>query len=103
VCGAFAVELADGRVRQVRVCYGGMAATPRRARACEEALLGQPWDESTVAAALPALELDLSPISDLRASAAYRRLVARNLLRKFHLETVGRPEPTRVFAAAEDA
>jgi xanthine dehydrogenase small subunit len=105
VCGAFALELSQGRVRHVRLCYGGMAATPKRARACEEALLGRPWTEATVAAALPALDADLAPISDMRASAAYRRLVAQNLLRKFRLETAGEPGAaiarTRILADAE--
>jgi xanthine dehydrogenase small subunit len=98
VCGAFAVELSANRVQHVRVCYGGMAATPRRARACEEALLGRPWTEATIAAAVQALDADLDPISDLRATARYRALVARNLLTKFHRETAGRPGATRVGA-----
>jgi xanthine dehydrogenase small subunit len=101
VLGAFELELAGGRVRHVRVCYGGMAATPKRARALEEALLGRPWTEATVEAALPALDADLAPISDMRASKEYRRLVAQNLLRKLHLETAGgRAVRTRVLAAA---
>ena len=87
VCGAFALTLAGGRVRDLRIAYGGVAATPLRASACERALLGRPWDEATLAAALPVLDGELAPISDARATSAYRRLVARNLLRKFQLET----------------
>jgi xanthine dehydrogenase small subunit len=92
VCGAFRLDLVDGRVREVRICYGGMAAIPKRARGCEDALRGREWSEATVAAALPALDAELAPISDARASAGYRRLVARNLLRKLHAET-GAPAP----------
>ncbi|GEJ58914.1 xanthine dehydrogenase small subunit [Anaeromyxobacter diazotrophicus] len=107
VCGAFAVTLAGDRVRDVRLCYGGAAATPLRARAAERALLGRPWDEAAVAAALPVLDGELAPISDARATAGYRRLVAKNLLRKFQLETApGRAAPpagTRVLAAPEEA
>ncbi|MFL5263801.1 MAG: hypothetical protein ACJ79L_15455, partial [Anaeromyxobacteraceae bacterium] len=60
-----------------------------------------------IAAALPVLDAELAPISDARATAAYRRLVAKNLLRKFQLETA--PEgaapasATRVLARAEEA
>jgi xanthine dehydrogenase small subunit len=106
VCGAFSVTLADRRVRDVRVAFGGVAPTPVRARGCERALLGRPWDAASVAAALPALDAELAPISDARATAAYRRLVAKNLLRKFQLETA--PEgaaprsATRVLAPAEE-
>ena len=103
VCGAFSVELERGRVRDVRLAYGGMAEIPRRARACEAALAGRPWTEATIDAALPQLDRDFSPISDMRASAAYRRLVARNLVRKFQLETSGAAVATRLTAAAEDA
>jgi xanthine dehydrogenase small subunit len=107
VCGAFAVALSDGRVRDVRLCYGGVAAIPVRARATERALTGRPWDEASIAAALPVLDGELAPISDMRASATYRRLVARNLLRKFQLETASHGaaplSATRVLETAEEA
>jgi xanthine dehydrogenase small subunit len=107
VCGAFAVTLTGGRVRDVRIAYGGVAATPVRAHACERALLGRPWDAASLAAVLPVLDGELAPISDARATSAYRRLVARNLLRKFQLETAPErgapPAATRVLGAAEEA
>jgi xanthine dehydrogenase small subunit len=101
VCGAFSVELEHRRVRDVRIAYGGMAEIPKRARACEAALVGRPWTEATIEGTLPQLDCDFSPISDMRASAAYRRLVARNLLRKFHLETRGQGIATRLLAVGE--
>lgn len=90
VCGAFSIDLEGGRVRDARIAFGGMAAVARRARACEDALRGRPWTEATVDAALPALDVALTPISDARASATYRSLVARNLLRKLYAETAPR-------------
>jgi len=109
VCAAFNLTLerdASGaaRVREARIGCGGLAATPARARACEEALAGQPWSAATVESAVAALARDFSPIDDMRASAAYRRRVAGNLLRKLHLETAspaGAGVPTRAvhFAA----
>ncbi len=99
VLGAFAIELEGGRVRSARVAYGGMAAIPVRAAAAEAALTGRPWTEATVEAAAAALGSELAPISDMRASAAYRRLAAGNLLRKFWIETAGAPGRTRVLAA----
>ena len=102
VCAGFAVELEAGRVRGARLCYGGMAAVPKRARAAEEALRGKSWSESTVDSVLPLVDAEFEPLSDMRASAAYRRLVARNLLRKFHLETSS-PARRRGAAVAEGA
>lgn len=89
VCGAFSLALEDGLVTDARIAFGGMAGTPKRAKACEAALIGQPWTEATVEAAIAALDTDYTPMSDMRASAAYRALAARNMLRKVFLETEG--------------
>jgi xanthine dehydrogenase small subunit len=86
VCGAFHLVIEGGAVASARIAFGGMATTPKRAAACEAALVGRPWSEQTVEAAAAALGADFAPISDLRASAAYRRLAAANLLRKVWLE-----------------
>jgi xanthine dehydrogenase small subunit len=86
VCGAFAIELAAGRVRAARVCFGGMAATPRRAMACERALVGTELSQAAIDQAVAALATDFKPITDLRASQAYRSRVAGNLLRRFAIE-----------------
>jgi xanthine dehydrogenase small subunit len=86
VCGAFAVTTRDGHVADARIAYGGMAATPSRATAAENALKGKPWSAATVRAALDALKKDFQPIDDMRASAAYRTRVAGALLERFHEE-----------------
>jgi xanthine dehydrogenase small subunit len=83
VCAAFCVELAAGRVRSARVSFGGMAATPRRAQACEQALIGAEWSSSGIAKAVQALAKDFRPLTDLRASKDYRLRVAGNLLQRF--------------------
>jgi xanthine dehydrogenase small subunit len=93
LCGAFRVFVNDdGNVGMVRIAFGGMAATPKRAVAVEEALIGQPWTAATIEAALPAFATDYQPLTDMRASAEYRLLAAQNLLRRFHLETTGDAE-----------
>ena len=93
VCGAFRVFVNDdGIVGMARVAFGGMAATPKRAKAVEDALVGKPWTSATVEAALPAFAVDYQPITDMRASKEYRLLVAQNLLRRFQLETSGSGE-----------
>ncbi len=98
VCGAYSLKLdGDNRARDVRVCYGGMAAIPKRATQCEQTLDGQPWSEETLALAMEALDRDFTPIRDMRASVEYRRLITRNLLRRFFLETSGFAGETRVI------
>ena len=89
VCGGFAVTLRGAQVADIRLAFGGMAGIPARARACEQALLGRPWTEASIQAALPLLAQDFAPLSDMRASAEYRARVAANLVRKFQIETSG--------------
>jgi xanthine dehydrogenase small subunit len=99
VCGAFRLRLAGGKVADIRIAFGGMAATPKRAAGAEAALTGKPWTENTVESALSALEADYTPLDDWRASAWYRTAVARNLLRKFLLETTEPDTTTRLVGA----
>ena len=87
LCAGFAIQLDGGTVREVRLAYGGMAATVKRARQAEAALVGEEWSQSRVNAAKAALALDFQPLSDMRASAAYRLQVAQNLLQRLWLET----------------
>lgn len=100
LCGAFRVKLDEaGVVTEARIAFGGMAATPKRAKAVEAALVGKDWSEATVLAALPAFAEDYQPISDMRASAEYRLLTAQNLLRRFYLESTGTPASLKRGAA----
>jgi xanthine dehydrogenase small subunit len=78
---------AAGHVADVRIAFGGMAAVVKRAAQAEAALRGRAWDEAALADAQSALTRDFQPLTDLRASAAYRMQVAQNLLRRFWLET----------------
>ncbi len=93
LCGAFRIFINDDReVGMVRVAFGGMAATPKRAKAVEDALVGKPWSAATIEAALPAFAEDFQPLTDMRASKEYRLLAAQNLLQRFLLETTGQNE-----------
>src|SRR5690606_19820269 len=89
VCTAFRLELDGTQVAAFRAAYGGMAAIPKRAVQCEQAVTGRDWNEATVRQAMAALEQDFEPLTDMRSSAAYRRRVAANLLERFRLETSG--------------
>ncbi|MEA3014622.1 MAG: xanthine dehydrogenase small subunit [Sphingomonadales bacterium] len=86
VCGAFALRIEDNVVTEARIAFGGMAGIPARAPQCEAALTGQAWTEANVEAAARALAGDYDPLDDLRGSAAYRRKVAANLLRRLWAE-----------------
>ncbi|MFC0251203.1 xanthine dehydrogenase small subunit [Massilia consociata] len=100
VCAAFAITLDGDTVADARIAFGGMAATPKRAAGAEAALIGQPWNEASMGAAMAALARDYAPLSDMRASSSYRMQAAQNLLRRFWFETrVDDPLPATMVNA----
>jgi xanthine dehydrogenase small subunit len=98
LCGAFHLVLDDaGKVADIRIAFGGMAGTPKRARTVEAVLIGQPWTEQTAVAGRDAFDADYQPLTDWRATAEYRQLTAKNLLLRFYLETSGAPQELKRF------
>ena len=89
VCGAIRLTMRDGVIADARVAFGGMAATPRRAPACEAALTGQPLTEATIARAASALHDDFTPLNDVRGTAQYRLDAAGNVLWRLYHQAQG--------------
>ena len=89
VCLAIKLHIAQGVVARASIGAGGVAATPVRAVQTEAALTGLPWTLATVQRAMAVLRAEFSPISDMRASGAYRREVLGNLLERYWLESQG--------------
>jgi xanthine dehydrogenase small subunit len=89
VCLAINLQIEAGEVVRASIGAGGVAATPVRASQTEAALLGKPWTQATVKDAMVVLRAGFSPISDMRASAAYRTEVMGNLLQRYWLESQG--------------
>ncbi|RWX78714.1 xanthine dehydrogenase small subunit [Neorhizobium lilium] len=102
LCGAFHLSLdSEGRVAAIRIAFGGMAAIPKRATHVEQALTGQIWSWSTIAAVREAFGEDYQPLTDWRATAEYRSLAAKNLLTRFFLETAGQSQELSRFELEE--
>ncbi len=89
VCAAFAFRLDGDLIGSARIAFGGMAAMPQRAARTEALLAGRSWSEETLREAMAMLAEDYAPLSDMRASSAYRMKAAQNLLRRFWFETRG--------------
>ena len=103
VCGAFRIALdGAGKVKSAWLAFGGMAATPKRAGHVEAALVGKVWSGETVERAVPLFAKDFTPLTDMRASAAYRMMVTENLLRRFWLETSGAEGQLRLMREAAE-
>ena len=94
VAAGMFVQLDDGLVvTDVRLGWGGMAATPARARQTEDLLRGQVWCEELIERGMAQLQAEFTPLSDHRGTDWYRTTVAANLLRGFFLETRTHPQP----------
>lgn len=90
VMAGFRLVIEGRKVAGARIAFGGMAATPRRGLRTEAALRGVSLDDpASWDRAMLALAEDFQPISDMRASAAYRLDVAQGLLRKALMELSG--------------
>lgn len=91
VLAAVCVRIEQGRIAAPRIAMGGMAAIPKRAPAAEAALADAPLADDAFVAAAAALARDYRPLTDLRATAAYRLEAAGAALRKAGFAFQGRP------------
>ena len=88
VSGGFLLELdSDSRVIEIALYFGGMAEKISVAGKTMALITGMLWDMDTIQQASLILEKEFTPISDARATADGRQIMARNLLWKFWLET----------------
>jgi xanthine dehydrogenase small subunit len=103
VLGAFRIGVEGGRITSVRVAFGGMAATPKRALAVERQLMGVAVNDSGAwRSATERIGDDFTPLTDMRASAEYRSRVAGNLVIKALAEISGAAGPmTRILDRRE--
>jgi xanthine dehydrogenase iron-sulfur cluster and FAD-binding subunit A len=89
VCFAGALDLSGAVVRDIRIAVGSVAPTVIRAARAEASIRGRAVTAETIAACCDALSRDITPIDDLRSTAAYRTRVARNLLEHYLTSVIG--------------
>ena len=90
VAAGFGIALsADGTIAKARLAYGGVAATPVRAKGAEAVMVGKPWSPETIGQAQAELERSFTPLTDQRGSAAYRAAMVTRLLEKLWADCAG--------------
>ena len=77
-----------GRVREIAIAVGACSAVARRLPVVEAALTGHKATEAADRIAPTDVAAALSPIDDLRASAAYRAAAATELVRRVVTEAL---------------
>jgi xanthine dehydrogenase small subunit len=78
-----------GKVKDIVLAYGGMAAITKRATKAEKFLLGKTWTLTNIEKASEIVYKEFTPLSDARSGDEFRRMAARNLLLKFYHEIAG--------------
>lgn len=84
----FRLELDRKKVKSITLAYGGMAEITKRAVKTEQFLIGKEWKQDVVEQAMQYIDQDFTPISDVRGSAEFRKIAARNLLMKFWIDAI---------------
>ncbi|MCF8485916.1 MAG: xanthine dehydrogenase small subunit [Rhodobacteraceae bacterium] len=91
VLGCFNLTITEGVVTAARIAFGGMAGVPKRASRVEAALIGQPFTLASASQCAPLMAQDFAPMTDMRASAAYRLTTAQNMLIRYFHDLAGTP------------
>lgn len=87
VNAAFRLTLAKNNlIEKIHIAYGGVAPTSCRLKNIETFMQGKAFTPETIEQAALMLTNEISPISDVRGSAAFRLQLSQNLLRKFYAE-----------------
>jgi len=68
----------------IQIVYGGVGPVVQRVKPVEDFLLGKKLNTSNLHQARLLLENDISPISDIRGSSDFRKIICKNLLDKFY-------------------
>lgn len=80
---------AGSTIQFIRIAYGGVAPVVLRLLKTEAFLAGKPFEEDVMREAGRIARTEISPISDVRGSAAYRLQLAENILVKFYFDCAG--------------
>ncbi|HEV7300992.1 MAG TPA: FAD binding domain-containing protein [Tepidisphaeraceae bacterium] len=81
---AFLLERDGDHIASIRIAYGGVAGTVLRLPEVEAWLAGQPISEDTFIEAGERAATAITPLSDVRGSAAYRSRLAANIFVKLY-------------------
>lgn len=82
---ALLIEVDNGVVTKCRLSAGGVAPYPLYLEKTSSFICGKPFDRQTITQALDLIDSEISPISDIRGTAEYKRLLLKQLF-KAHLQ-----------------
>jgi xanthine dehydrogenase small subunit len=89
---AIRLMMEDESITSARLAYGGVGPVVLRLPETEAFLVGKPMTEATFREAGKIARQEVTPISDVRGSQAFRLQLAENILMKFYFEVAETPE-----------
>lgn len=89
VTAAFAFQLNEGKFTHFALALGGISASVIRFKNLESSVIGRNPDRSLFLELFTEVDCQIKPLSDVRGSAQYRRMIVRNFLLRFCDEIIG--------------
>jgi len=83
---SYRIDETSKKISSLKFAMGGVAATPIRLHQTEKVFKGKVFNQSLLQEGIKALQDEINPLADLRGSAQYRRVLAKNLLKRFSEE-----------------
>jgi len=83
---AYLIKLKNNIIIDVNIAYGGMDSIPNFAFKTQKYLIGKEFNLKNIEKSKQIIEKDFNPLTDVRASSSYRKLVSKNLMDRLFLE-----------------
>jgi len=90
VCLVLSYQLQQQKMQSVSCAMGGMASTPALAKNVAQSLEGKIFSLENLQIAAQQIEVDFQPLTDVRASSAYRLQVSKNLFDRIWYQSAGK-------------
>ena len=83
---AYLMKLRNNIILDINIAYGGMDSIPNFAFKTQKYLIGKEFNLRNIDKSKQMIEKDFTPLTDVRASSTYRKLVSKNLMDRLFLE-----------------
>ena len=83
---SYLIKLKNNIIIDVNIAYGGMDSIPNFAFKTQKYLIGKEFNLKNIEKSKEIIEKDFTPLTDVRASSSYRKLVSKNLMDRLFLE-----------------
>jgi xanthine dehydrogenase small subunit len=98
VNSACRIKVENNTIKEAFIAVGGVSAIPKYLEKTTEFIVSKTLSVKTVKEAEQIMQTEISPISDVRGTAAYKRLLARQLFFAHFIELFNFPQILQILA-----